>query len=62
MTKFVSFLAIAAFALSASSVEAATKKPHVAAAKRSAPVHISAPVQNSHPKLENAVWLPPHQE
>jgi hypothetical protein len=57
----VSFIAIAAFALSASSVEAAKKKPHVAAA-RSAPVQTSAPVQNSYPKLENAVWLPPHQE
>jgi hypothetical protein len=62
MTKFVSFIAIAAFALSASSVEAAKKKPQVAAAKRSAPVQTSAPVQNSYPKLENAVWLPPHQE
>jgi hypothetical protein len=41
--------------------EAAKKKPHVAAA-RSAPVRTSAPVQNSYPKLENAVWLPPHQE
>ena len=61
MTKFVSFIAIAAFALSASSVEAAKKKPHVAAV-RSAPVQTSAPVQNSYPKLENAVWLPPHQE
>jgi hypothetical protein len=61
MTKFVSFLAIAALSLSASSVEAAKKNPHVAAA-RSAPVHISAPVQNSYRKLENAVWLPPHQE
>jgi hypothetical protein len=62
MTKFVSFIAIAAFALSASSVEAAKKKPQVAAAKRSAPVQTSAPVQNSYPKLENAVWLPLHQE
>jgi hypothetical protein len=61
MTKFVSFLAIAAFALSASSVEAAQKKPHVVAA-RSAPVQSSAAVQTNHPKLENAVWLPPHQE
>jgi hypothetical protein len=61
MTKFVSFIAIATFALSASSVEAAKKKPHVAAA-RSAPVQTSAPVQKSYPKLENAVWLPPHQE
>jgi hypothetical protein len=59
MTKFVSFIAIAAFALSASSAEAAKKKPHVAAARQ---VQISAPVQNSHPKLETAVWLPPHQE
>ncbi len=39
MTKFVSFLAIAAFALSVSSVEAAKKKTPVAA--------VSAPVQNS---------------
>jgi hypothetical protein len=61
MTKFVSFIAIAAFALSASSAEAAKKKPHVAAA-RSAPVQTSAPVQSIHPRLENAVWLPPHQE
>jgi hypothetical protein len=55
MTKFVSFIAIAAFALSASSVEAAKKKPRVAAA-RSASVQTSAPVQNSYPKLENAAW------
>jgi hypothetical protein len=61
MTKFVSFLAIAAFALSASSAEAAKKKPQVAAA-RSALMQTSAPVQNIYPKLENAVWLPPHQE
>ncbi len=61
MTRFVSFLAIAALALSVSSAEAAKKKPHVAAA-RSAPVQTSAPVQNGYPKLENAVWLPPHQE
>jgi hypothetical protein len=61
MTKFVSFLAIAALVLSVSSAEAAKKKPQVAAA-RSAPVQTSAPVQNSYPKLENAVWLPPHQE
>lgn len=60
ITKFVSFIAIAAFALSASSAEAAQKKPHVAA--RSAPVQTSVPLQNSYPKLENAVWLPPHQE
>ena len=62
MTRFVSFIAIAALALSASSVEAAKKKPQVAAAKRSAPVQTSAPVQNSYPNLENAVWLQPHQE
>ena len=61
MTKFVSFIAVAALVLSASSVEAAKKKPQVAAA-RSAPVQTSAAVQTSHPKLENAVWLPPHQE
>ena len=61
MTKFVSFIAIAAFALSASSAEAAKKNPHVAAV-RSAPVHTSAPVQNSYPDQENAVWLQPHQE
>ena len=61
MTKFVSFIAIAALALSASSAEAAKKKPHVAAA-RPASAQTSAPVQNSYPKLENAVWLPPHQE
>jgi len=61
MTKFVSFIAIAAFALSASSAEAAQKKPHVATA-RSAAVQTWAPVQNSDPKLENAVWLPSHQE
>ena len=60
MTKFFSFLAIA-FVLSISSVEAAKKKPQVAAAS-SAPVQTSAPVQNRYPKLENAVWLPPHQE
>ncbi len=41
MTRFVSFLAIAALALSVSSAEAAKKKPHVAAA-RSAPVQTSA--------------------
>jgi hypothetical protein len=61
MTKLVSFLAIAAFALSTSSAEAAKKKPQVAAA-RSAPVQTSAPVQNIHPKLENSVWVTPHQE
>jgi len=61
MTKFglMSFIAIAAFTLSASSAEAAKKKPHVVAA-RSAPV--LAPVQNSYFKRENAVWLQPHQE
>lgn len=61
MTKFVSFIAIAAIALSASSVEAAHKKPQVDAA-RSAPVQTSAAVQNRHAKLEDAVWLSPHQE
>jgi hypothetical protein len=61
MTKFVSFIAIAAFALSASTAEASNKKPHVVAS-RSVPVHTSPPVQNSYPKLENAVWLQPHQE
>jgi hypothetical protein len=61
MTKFVSFIAIAAFALSASSAEAAKHKPHVAPV-RSTPVHTSAPVQNSYPKLENAVWSQLHQE
>jgi hypothetical protein len=61
MTKFVSFIAIAAFALSASSAEAAKKKPHVGVA-RSAPTQPSAAVQTGYPKLENAVWLPPHQE
>jgi hypothetical protein len=61
MTKFVSFIAIAAFALSASLAEAAQKKPHVAAV-RSAPVHTPGPVQNSYPRLENAVWSQPHQE
>jgi hypothetical protein len=62
MTKFVSFIAITAFALSASTAEAANKKPHVGAA-RSAPVQISAAAQNSYRKLENAaVWLQPHQE
>jgi hypothetical protein len=59
MAKFLSFIAIAAFALSASSAEAAKKNPHVAAL---APVQTSASMQNSYPKLENAVWLPPHQE
>ena len=57
MTKSVLFIAIAAFALSASSAEAAKKKP--VAAVRSAPAHTSAPVQNSYPKLENAVWVTP---
>ena len=61
MTRFVSFIAIAAFTLSASSVEAAKKKPH-AAAVRSAPVQTPAPVQNGYPKLENAVWVTPHHE
>jgi hypothetical protein len=61
MPKFVSFIAIAVFALFASSVEAAKKKPPVTAA-RSASVQTSAPVQNIHPKLENAVWVTPHQE
>jgi hypothetical protein len=61
MTKFVSFLAIAAFALSASSAEAAKKTPHLSAV-RSAPVHTSAPEQNIYPKLENAAWSQPHQE
>ena len=55
MTKFVSFIAIAAFALSASSVEAAKKKPQVAASN-SAPVQASGPVQNR--KRGNAAWLP----
>jgi len=63
MTRFVSFIAIAAFALSASSVEAAKKKPQVAAARSApvrtaAPVQTSAPVSNSYPKLENAAWWP----
>jgi hypothetical protein len=61
MTKFVSFIAIAAFALSASSVEAAKKKPQVDAAI-SAPAQTSAAVQNRHTKPEDAVWLSPHQE
>jgi hypothetical protein len=61
MTKFVSFIAIAAFALSASSAEAAKRKPQVDAAI-SAPAPTSAAVQNRHAKLENAVWLSPHQE
>ncbi len=61
MTKFVSFIAVAALVLSASSVEAAKKKPQVAAA-RSAPVQTSAPVKNSYPKLENAAWWVHHQE
>jgi hypothetical protein len=56
MTKFVSFIAIAAFALSASSVEAAKKKPQVAAAS-SGPVQTSAPVQ-SYPKRGNRAWNP----
>jgi hypothetical protein len=51
MTKFVSFLAVALM-LSISSVEAAKKKPQVAAAN-SAPVRIVA-----HPKRGNAAWLP----
>jgi hypothetical protein len=50
MIKFVSFLAIVAFALSTSPVEAAKKKTPVTTA--------SAPVQNSHPKRGNAAWLP----
>ena len=67
MTKFVSFIAIAALALAASSVEAAKKKPQVAAARSapvqtSAPVRTSAPVQNSYPKLENAAWWVHHHE
>jgi hypothetical protein len=62
MTRFVSFIAIAALALSASSVEAAKKKPQVAAAKRSAPVQTSAPVQNIYPKLENAAWFTHHHQ
>jgi hypothetical protein len=57
MIKFVSFIAIAAFALSASSVEAATKKPQVAAAS-SGPVQTSAPVQNSYRRRGNAAWAP----
>jgi hypothetical protein len=61
MTKFVSFIAIAAFALSVSSAEAAHKKPQVDAA-RSTPAQTSAAAQDRHPKLENAVWLSPHQE
>ena len=63
MTKFglVSFIAIATFALSASSAEAAKKKPHGVAA-RSTPVQTSDLVQHSHLKSENAVWLQPHQE
>jgi hypothetical protein len=55
MTKFVSFIAVAALVLSASSVEAAKKKPQVAPA-RSASVQTSGPVKNSYPKLENAAW------
>ena len=61
MTKFVSFIAIAAFALSASSAEAAKKKPQVDAAI-SVPAQTSAAAQNGHAKLENAVWVSPHQE
>lgn len=42
MTKFVSFVVIATFALSVSAAEAAKKKPPVAATSAA-----SAPVQNS---------------
>ena len=48
MTKFVSFLAIAAFVLSVSSVEAAKKKTPVATA--SAPAQKTAPQNSSRPK------------
>jgi hypothetical protein len=45
MTKFVSLLAIIAFAVAASPVEAAKKKPQETAAS-SGPGQASAPVQN----------------
>ena len=58
MTRLVSFLAIAALALSISSVEAAKKTPQVAAAS-SAPVQTTAPVKHTYsPKRGNARWLP----
>ena len=50
MIKFISFLAIIAFALSASPVEAAKKKTPVATA--------SAPVTNSPPKHGVNTWAP----
>lgn len=56
MIKFVSFLAIA-FVLSISLVEAAKKKPQVAAAS-SAPAQTTVPVQNSYPRRGNAAWAP----
>jgi hypothetical protein len=57
MTKFVSLLAIA-FVLSISSVEAAKKKPQVAAAS-SAPVQTTGSVKHTYsPKRGNAAWLP----
>jgi hypothetical protein len=56
MTKLISFLAIA-FVLSISSVEAAQKKPQVAAG--SAPVQTAGPVKHTYsPKRGNAAWLP----
>ena len=57
MTKFMPFIAIAAFALSASSVEAAKTKPPVVAAS-SGPVQTSAPVQNRYPRRGNRAWNP----
>ncbi len=70
MTKFLSFMAIAAFALSASSAEAANKKPHVklrslvmvTSAARSGPVQTSAPIQIRYLKPEDPFLLQPHQE
>lgn len=57
MTKFVSFLAIV-FVLSISSVEAAKKKPQVAAAG-SASVQTTAPVKHTYSSTRgNAAWLP----
>jgi hypothetical protein len=57
MTKLVSFLAIA-LVLSISSVEAATKKPQVAATG-SAPVQTTGPVKHTYSsKRGSAAWQP----
>jgi hypothetical protein len=67
MTKFLSFIAIAAFALSASSAQAANKKPHVQlrslvmVTSAATPVQTSAPIQIRYPE-QDPLSLLPHLE